>query len=728
MVEAPEQSKAPAGGLRMRTAILLVLVLAVLPSLVLQVGIYYYWFRGTYRHEVLANLELSRSLAGTFEGYVNALGQHEATLAVAFTEKGLASPEEMYTYLRTSATEFPALNAFLFINPRGRIVASSDRRLIGLDVKDRDYFQEACRTKGYYLSDLLEGRADPEPIFIVARGVYGDDRLLGVIAASVEPARLGDAVLKVPRSGQGAISIFDRRGGLVYRYPSGPLTWEDRVNSEPSDILKQALAGQEAEGIYRFRGEGEPRLGACVPIQGLGWAAGVGEPVSEVIAGPQKALLLAIGINAAVVALSVAGAWLVIRTITHGVSVLRSRAVAIGKGLPHVAASPGRITEIRELSSAFSEMVADRREAEQTLRESEEEFRAFFENAAVGAVQIDRDGHFVRVNDRYCQITGYTRAELQGRGPQELVHPDDREEDQRRIAQFMAGELPVYDFEKRYVRKDGRVVWAHLTSALIRSPDGKALRTAAIVEDITERKGAEEELKNTAAELARSNRDLAQFAAAASHDLQEPLRTIQGHLGIVERRLSDKLDEGTRRSMEFAVEGAARMEALIRDLLAYSRAGQAGKEFVEVDMEALLSEVVEGLRASIEAAGASVLHEPLPKIKAQATQMSQLIQNLLGNAIKYRSKDNKPEIHVGARREGGAWTFQVRDNGIGIRPQDAERIFLIFHRLHTRQEYPGTGIGLAICKKIVENQGGRIWVESKPGEGSAFFFTIPNRG
>jgi PAS domain S-box-containing protein len=842
----------------MRTAILLVLATAVLPSLVLQVGIYYYWFRSSVEDAQRDNLELSRSLAGTFEAYVRDLGQHEATLASIFTEKGLATPGEMEPFLRPSAAEYPALNAFLFVDLQGRITASSDRRLVGIDVKDRRYFQEASRTKRYFLSDLLEGRADPNPIFVVARGVYKNDNLLGVIAASVDPGRLGAATLKVPRSGQAGISFFDRRGVLVYRYPSIPLTWDARTSAESGDVLKRALAGSEAKGELRFSGDSEHRLGARVPIAGTGWVAGADEQVREVTAGPLKALLLAVAINAGVVALSLAGAWLVIRMITRGVGVLRSRVVAMGKALPEPADSPGPITEIRDLASAIREMAALRREAVAALRESEEQFRAFFDNAGVGIVQIDLDGRYVRFNDRYCQIVGYSRQELQGRDLMELVHPEDRQEDRRKIMQYFRGQVPQYDVEKRYVRKDGRVVWAHVTASLVRGPGGEVLRTAAIVEDITERKQAElerlrsealyrsisdqaaesifltdeqgrvtfanpealkvfgftseelvgrvlhdaihhhhtdgrpypveecplagvrasrqvvrdyedvffrkdgtmvpvvcstapldslgrsggavllvrdvtqrkraqEQLKHAVEELARSNRDLAQFAAAASHDLQEPLRTVQGHLGIVEHRLGGKLDDATRQSMQFAVDGAARMEALIRDLLAYSRVGRSGKEPVATDMEAVLAEALAALRAALDSAGATVSHEPLPTIQSQPSLMAQLLQNLLGNAIKYRAKDKKPEIHVGARREPQAWTFWVLDNGIGIRPQDAERVFVIFQRLHTRQEYPGTGVGLAICKRIVESQGGRIWVESKPDQGAAFFFTIPDR-
>jgi light-regulated signal transduction histidine kinase (bacteriophytochrome) len=236
-------------------------------------------------------------------------------------------------------------------------------------------------------------------------------------------------------------------------------------------------------------------------------------------------------------------------------------------------------------------------------------------------------------------------------------------------------------------------------------------------------------LAELAQELARSNADLEHFAYAASHDLQEPLRMVSSYVQLLARRYQGELDADADEFIAFAVDGAKRMQLLINDLLAYSRVGTRGKEFGPTDCEVVLQQALANLRVAIKENAAVVTHGPLPTLKADDSQLVQLLQNLIGNAIKFRN-ENAPEIHISADcvDDESNWLFSVRDNGIGIAPQYAERIFVIFQRLHTREEHPGTGIGLAICKKIVERHGGRIWVESEPGKGSKFCFTLPARG
>jgi len=247
---------------------------------------------------------------------------------------------------------------------------------------------------------------------------------------------------------------------------------------------------------------------------------------------------------------------------------------------------------------------------------------------------------------------------------------------------------------------------------------------AQLQKEIAERKIADENLRQTAAELARSNRDLEQFAYVASHDLQEPLRAVSGYIQLLQQRCADKLDEKSLQYMKGAVDGAARMQGLITDLLAFSRVGTKEQIIVSTDLSTALAAAIENLKVSIQEANADITFNPLPKLPVDSTQIIQLFQNLISNAVKFHSKQ-KPEIHIGAVRRSGEWIFSVRDNGIGMDPQYAERIFMIFQRLHTRRKYAGTGIGLAICKKIVERHGGKIWVESNPGSGSVFYFTIP---
>jgi signal transduction histidine kinase len=253
--------------------------------------------------------------------------------------------------------------------------------------------------------------------------------------------------------------------------------------------------------------------------------------------------------------------------------------------------------------------------------------------------------------------------------------------------------------------------------------DHGAPRIVVTHENITARHQAEEELKRTLAELARSNEELQRFADVASHDLQEPLRMVSSYTQLLARRYKGRLDADADEFIAYAVDGANRMQELITDLLEYSRVGTRGKSFAPVDSAAVLGQALTNLKAAIEESGAVVTHDPLPTLLADKTQLTQLFQNLVGNAIKFRGQE-PPRIHVSAEQQGNAWVFSVRDHGIGIDPQYSERIFAIFQRLHTREEYPGTGIGLAVCRKIVERHHGRIWVESQPGQGSTFFFTL----
>ena len=259
----------------------------------------------------------------------------------------------------------------------------------------------------------------------------------------------------------------------------------------------------------------------------------------------------------------------------------------------------------------------------------------------------------------------------------------------------------------------------------MRNKDG-TIDKLVILRDISERKHAEEELKQLANELERSNADLQQFAYAASHDLQEPLRVIAGFVKLIEKRYKDKLDEKADEFIYRTVDGVNRMQELIKDLLEYSKVGIKSKNCKSTDCTLILNSTISNLQATIEGSGAVVTYDNLPIVVTDPIQLGSVFQNLIGNAIKFHGAE-APRVHISSRREGDEWIFSVRDNGIGIDPKSTDRIFDIFQRLHTREEYPGTGIGLAICKRIVERLGGRIWVKSKPEKGSTFYFTIPYR-
>jgi PAS domain S-box-containing protein len=337
---------------------------------------------------------------------------------------------------------------------------------------------------------------------------------------------------------------------------------------------------------------------------------------------------------------------------------------------------------------------------------------------------VGLDGRFLRVNPRACEIFGYTEGELCALTVKDLSHPDDRDAADGPRARVLAGEIESARLEKRYFRKDGRMLWVAVAIAMERDAHGRPLYAISVLDDITERKQAELALREAHEELKRSNSELEQFAYVASHDLQEPLRMVSSYTQLLGRRYGDKLDADAKEFMGYIVDGAARMKQLIEDLLAYSRVGTKAKEFRPVELGAPLRRGLANLKVSMEETGAKLTHDPLPAVHGDEVQLAQVFQNLIGNALKFRSSSS-PLVHISCVEKERDWEIAVRDNGIGIEAQYFERIFMLFQRLHNKGEYPGTGIGLAIVKKVVERHGGQVRVESELGKGSAFIFTLP---
>jgi PAS domain S-box-containing protein len=364
-----------------------------------------------------------------------------------------------------------------------------------------------------------------------------------------------------------------------------------------------------------------------------------------------------------------------------------------------------------------------RMQAERDLRLSEARFRSLTALSSDWYWEQDEELRLTFMSGRFVERTGIDPAPFIGRRRWERPAPNLTDSDWARHKAQLERHEPFFDFEMERVSPDGVSVWLSLSGEPV-VEDGEFRGYRGVGTDITERKRAQAVLRAAYDELTRSNSELQQFAYVASHDLQEPLRMIGSYTQLLERRYGDKLDADAREFMGFIVEGATRMKQLIEDLLAYSRVGTRGKELRPVRAQGALDRALVNLRASLEASGAQITHDPLPEVSADDTQLTQLFQNLIGNAIKFRKPDVPVRVHVGLQDAGDEWRFSVSDNGIGIEPQYFERIFMVFQRLHTRDEYPGTGIGLAICKKVVDRHRGRIWVESAYGEGSTFIFTL----
>ena len=343
------------------------------------------------------------------------------------------------------------------------------------------------------------------------------------------------------------------------------------------------------------------------------------------------------------------------------------------------------------------------------------------------------DGYIKHANPAWEDVLGWTLSELRSRPYVEFVHPEDRERTVAEAAALIQDSAQTHDFEVRFRTKQGGYRWLSV-SAQSGLHEGLIY---AVAKDITERRDAErslerttEQLRRRATELERSNADLEQFAYVASHDLSEPLRMVGGFVQLLAKRYEGRLDADADEFISFAVEGVNRMQGLIDDLLTFSRIGRDDHRPVEADLGAIAHEALDALSAQVNEKGASVTIGPLPAVRGNRRELSQLVQNLISNGLKFRS-EAPCEITVAARRdeadasEVARWEISVADNGIGIEPRHGERIFKMFQRLHQRDAYPGSGIGLAVCKKIVERHDGRIWVEPRSGGGSVFKFTLP---
>ena len=347
---------------------------------------------------------------------------------------------------------------------------------------------------------------------------------------------------------------------------------------------------------------------------------------------------------------------------------------------------------------------------------------AIVDSSKDAIIGVTLEGTIVSWNPGAKMLYGYSDREAIGRAINILAPPDRLDEIPAIFERIRRGET-IAAFDTSRMRKDGTLVDVSLRASPIKDSTGKIIGVSAIVRDITNRKKLEERIKRYSKRLQLSNKELDNFASIAAHDLSAPLRAVSGFAERLQKRYKGKLDAEVDQYVSHIVEGTRRMQHLINDLLEYARIGTREKPLVQVDVNAVIEKTLANLTLEIQESGAAITVDQLPTVSADSTQLVQLFQNIIENAIKYRS--NTPHINISAERKNGEWLFQVSDNGIGIDPRQFDRIFEIFQRLHTREEYSGTGIGLAICKKIVERLGGRIWVESKPTEGSSFFFTLP---
>jgi PAS domain S-box-containing protein len=371
--------------------------------------------------------------------------------------------------------------------------------------------------------------------------------------------------------------------------------------------------------------------------------------------------------------------------------------------------------------------ITERKQAEEALKISQERLLFATEGANLGIWNWDTVTGELIWSNKCKALFGIPLDETMSYPRfSTALHPDDRERTDKAVKDALDNHKD-YDIEYRSLWPDGSIHWLAAKGRGYYDATGKAVRLEGVVLDISERKRAEQELKKTLADLERSNKELEQFAYVASHDLQEPLRMVSSYTQLLARRYKDKLDQDANEFIDFAVDGANRMQRLINDLLMYSRVSTRGQPPEPVDTFSALGQAIANLGMAIDDNHAMISNDELPVVMADESQIVQVFQNLIANGIKFHGTE-APRIHISAAEKGNEWVFSVRDNGIGIAPEYHSRLFVIFQRLHGHDQYPGTGIGLAVCKRIVERHGGRIWVESEADKGSTFYFTLPKQG
>ena len=390
--------------------------------------------------------------------------------------------------------------------------------------------------------------------------------------------------------------------------------------------------------------------------------------------------------------------------------------------------NPGELLATLRRGVEKIRMIKEKQVMEGTLNEIEQQIKASFNQAAIGITHLSLKGMWLTCNDKFCQIIGYDQEELRKMSIFDVVPPEETNNIKKTIDELLMANASYFSRETQCLRKDGLPVWVNVTISLVTSPSDEPLYFILFIEDITKRREIEEMLQNLVRDLAEANQNLEDFTRTASHDLQEPLRKIISFADRLRNSIGDKLDDREKEYFHRLENSSVRMKKLIEDLLRYSRVSSLPPEMELVDLREVVDEVLLDLEVSIERSKGVVEIKHLPKIEADNTQMRQLFQNLISNALKFHNKTEPPKIEIDSMyNDSGYWKILIRDNGIGMKEEHIKRIFRPFERLHGSSEFPGTGMGLAICLKVVTRHHGKITVKSSLGKGTLYAVELPEK-
>ena len=613
----------------------------------------------------------------------------------------------------------------------GVVICSGQPRVGTVTYSDRQYFQRTLQSSAPTVGKPVIGKISRKAQVPLAYPLLdAKGKIERVVVTGVDLARFADQFVENQQLPKASFTIWDEAGTVFYRNPDNGKWFGHAIPG----ALRSAVGTTVTSGVDGIvRVYGSAALNAYPEVA---LTISVGVPEAELVQLANAALKRSLILLGLVAGLAFVGALLLSeRYLRRPVADLAAAARRIGGGdldepIP-VLVDAG---DLGVLARAFESMRDDVRTREVTLRNlieelrvanetavhSEARLRGIVESAMDAIITIDERQHIMLFNAAAEGIFGCTREEAVG-APLARFMPE-------RFRSVHAAHIEDFGKQGTPARPMGRdrIVMAlrgngeefPIDASISQISEGGNKYYTVILRDVTERVRAQQALERTIL-------DLRQFAYAASHDLRTPLRSISGFAQLLQKKYTGRLDEEAGDWIARVVAGAHRMERLIEDLLSYARLESQDRHFVPVDCAAVLDDVVQLLESEIRDTRAEVTSSALPTIMGDQVQLVQLFQNLIGNGIKYHGA-RPPRIHVSAQRQDGAWVFSVSDNGIGIEPEQHQRIFEIFRRLHTQREYPGTGIGLAVCRRIVERRGGSIWVESEPGQGTTFFFTIPD--
>jgi len=595
---------------------------------------------------------------------------------------------------------------------------------IAQDVSELGVFRRALATQSDFIGPVEVDSTTKLPIVTVGVPVRNEqDQVAGVLLARINLKFLWFVVSRVAVGETGYVYIADTRNVVIAEKGSRPETFQlQPIAQPPFSITSTAALVSPSEPYTGLHGT--EVIGSASRIASTNWTVVVELPTTEAYGPVRQSLqvLLAALALAALVALS--AGFIYSRQIMQPLDRLTTAAERISTGDLHTSVSIGSRDEFGLLATTFNSMTSQLRGLFEALRKERNFVSAILDIAGALIVVQDPQGRIVRFNRACTQTTGYDIETVRGRPIWEVVLPPEAVAPVQAVFEQMQTAMTPLASEHAWLTRDGQqrmIAWSHTT---LRDDMGAPEFIVSVGIDITERKQTEAQLVALTRNLQQSNHDLEQFAYVASHDLQEPLRMVTSYVQLLAKRYNGRLDDKADRYIAYAVDGAARMQTLINDLLQYSRVGRQDVTLTEIDAERALQRALTNLKLAVNESQATITHDRLPGIYADASQLTQVFQNLIGNALKFRGTE-PPLIHIGVQQTPTEWIFSVRDNGIGIEPQYSERIFTMFQRLHSRGEYPGTGIGLAICKKIVERHHGWINVVSEPGHGATFSFSIP---